>query len=378
MANSPTQVGPTDIEKQKNTKRKLLSVRGIVVPLSTGKNEKMNIKRFYALLVAVLSLSAVSAQQANGEQTEVVDTAETNVIAYFCKRDTMKYNLQYLQFEATANDTVVKSYYEQDFQVCITDSTAEGYRLEYIATGFSREDTITVDTKAMMRQRVFERIKGKKLLFDLDEMGSVVQMPSWNAVRNDLIQGLFQAYNELYPLVPGLEQIVPKGQLMGIVSQRFQSEEGVIGWFDEIGMLFDLHGRSYESSVQVDNERTEEELPSTTFVMSGLLEDDDAIFEGDYFVTGATVASFEGDDVATYLKSKVSALGEDNELAKLMIQLAEADGKPTMSVEDAFEEWFFFNGWPMSSAVWTEEAIGKKTILQKKYLEWAERSWGNS
>ena len=334
-------------------------------------------KRLFALFAALFTLVA-SAQDVDGEYVDEGDgTGETNVIAYFCKRDTMEYNYTSEHYFAMGTDTIVKSFYSQDFRLVVSDSTDTGYRLTYTITAFEREDTIRVDAAALMREKVFQRLKGRPVVFETDEMGSLLQVENWSAIRNDLIQGVYAAYNELYPLLPGLETLVPKGKLMGIVSQRFQSEEGVRSWFEDVNALFDAHGRSFEAEREINNEGTDEEPASKTYVVAGLLEEDDAEFEDDYYVTAETTTQLRGDAIETYLKQLTRALGDDSELGKALVDLSKQEGVSQLDLTSTSASIYFYNGWPRAVDNTMETATEKKTEVKRKYVEWTTRSWYN-
>lgn len=331
-------------------------------------------KRLLALLGAVLCLCVANAQ--DSQQNEEEGGEETNVVAYFCKRDTMQYSFQSVKYKANETDTIIKSVYHIDFTLSVADSTSNGYRLEYVMTNFEREDTIRTDAQALMHQRVFDRLKGKKLVFLTDEVGNLLQLENWSAVRNDMIQGVYAAYNELYPLMPGLEELLPKGQLMGVVSNRFQTEEGIRDWFQEVTMLFQFHGRSYEEETLFDEAGDEEEPPSRTVVVSGLCDEEDALLEGDYYVSAQTTTELEGENVERYINAIVGELGEDNELGKLMIEQSKKNGSK-MTIDDTYSTQFFYNGWPSSVVNLFEMTEGSHTESTLKSVEWVSRSWGN-
>ncbi len=307
----------------------------------------------------------------------------TDVVAYFCNRDTMEYRLMATKKDINGNDTVWRSAYAIDFMLCITDSTADGYRMEYVATDFVRMDTISADAQALMHQRVFERIKGKRLVFQLSEVGEVLAFVNWSDIRDDVIQGIFTAYNEFYPKIPGLEELVPKGQLMGIVSQSYQTEEGLMGWFKEIELLFNAHGRSYAPMTETEDEGSDTEFPSSSIVVAGLEKtgndgDKDAEFDDDYYVMAETETRLKGDDIKTFFLSKGAVLGEGNMLSKTIAELHADDiADKEVVVDDGYYLHLFFNGWPKSMESRNEEIIGDAKTVEDRSVDWLSRSWNN-
>lgn len=338
------------------------------------------------LLVLCCLLSVATAQATNDDAAMVADSISsdsTDVLAFFCNRDTMEYRFMATKREINGSDTVFRSAYAQDFMLCITDSTDEGYRMEYVATDFDHEDTIKVDPQALMHQRVFERIKGRKLVFRLSDVGELMEFVNWRDVRDDVIQGIFMAYNELYPMVPGLEELVPKGQVMGIVSQTYQTEEGLLAWFKEVELLFNAHGKRFGQRSELSDEGSDTEFPSSSIVVSGYEKtgddgDKDAEFDEDYYVMAETETHLKGEDIASFYRSKGAALGEGNMLSKTIVdQHSEDIADKELLVTDGYYIHYFFNGWPKAMESRNEEVIGNRKTVETRYVDWLSRSWYN-
>ena len=375
-------------------------------------------KRLVIIVCSLLAIAATQARnnsaapaaQSNNPKTEVQsDTIAPDsipVVAYFCKRDTMNYRYTVTQrveqshpstpLSSSVNggiaavtptdiptDTVYKSAFVLDFMLCITDSTPDGYRMEYVATDFFKEDTISVDIKALMHQRVFERIKGKKIIFQLSQVGELLQLVNWQDVRDPVIQGIFTAYNEIYPKVPGLEQILPKGQLMGLVSQSYQTEDGLKEWFKELLLLFNSHGRIFPLRTEWESEGSDTEFPSSSIAVSGLEKTGDdgnkePEFDDDYYVMAETETRLKGQDIAAFYRSKGGPLGEGNALSKAIEELHASDiAEKELVVTDGFYIHYFFNGWPNAMESRNEETIGNTKVVEDRSVDWLSRSWYN-
>ena len=112
-------------------------------------------KKYLLVLCCLLGVATAQAQNDDAAmvganmmselKADSISSDSTDVLAFFCNRDTMEYRFMATKREINGTDTVFRSAYAQDFMLCITDSTDEGYRMEYVATDFDHEDTIKVD-----------------------------------------------------------------------------------------------------------------------------------------------------------------------------------------------------------------------------------------
>ena len=103
------------------------------------KNKKNMLRAVMALTLQLCALpiaaQAMTAQQAS--QDSVV-----NVIAYFCKNDTMCYQYQDYEAKVENNDTIVDHYIKSDIQLVVVDSTSKGYLIDAKRLMLNQEYTI--------------------------------------------------------------------------------------------------------------------------------------------------------------------------------------------------------------------------------------------
>lgn len=132
-------------------------------------------KKVFFTLFALLSLTTY-AQEATADST-------VDVVAYFAKHDSIKYTYVHNEFRVNEkNDTVNTVHYWRDFQLVVTDSTKNGYTVEYALLDFNKPDSSSVDFKAQLQDFIFEKLKGLKLNFKLNEFGEVQKLENWKDV----------------------------------------------------------------------------------------------------------------------------------------------------------------------------------------------------
>ena len=119
-------------------------------------------KNIYTLLLFIAFSANINAQV----QTAETSSADSliNVIAYFCKNDTMGYNYQNVKMKIVDNDTTVNFYSDSEFRLIVRDSTSQGYKFELqpISHHFETpEDTLMTQ----MMERLVNSLGDHPLIF---------------------------------------------------------------------------------------------------------------------------------------------------------------------------------------------------------------------
>ena len=82
----------------------------------------------FTIFFAVAFSATAKAQAVSAEQ--VSQDSTINIIAYFCKNDTLEYVYHDYKAKVEKNDTTVKHHIVDQFQLIVRDSTANGYEIE--------------------------------------------------------------------------------------------------------------------------------------------------------------------------------------------------------------------------------------------------------
>ena len=160
--------------------------------------KRIGMKHIYTLLLlAVVCSVHVSAQV----QTAEASSADSliNVVAYFCKNDTMDFRIEEAKHKIHDNDTTLCRYSSEDFRLIVRDSTSNGYKLEYISLGNRELDGEELDflTKPLL-EKLAELSDRQKVIFTIDEVGNLQHIENWREIKG---LGSYQKEPSLAPTV---------------------------------------------------------------------------------------------------------------------------------------------------------------------------------
>ena len=311
-------------------------------------------KKFFFTLFALLSLTTY-AQEANPDST-------VDVVAYFSKNDSVKYTYVHNEFRVNEkNDTVNTVHYWRDFQLVVTDSTKDGYTLEYTLLDFNKPDSSSVDFKAQLQAFIFGKLKGLKLNFKLNEFGEVQKLENWKDVAQrckDLPQTVGSMLFEKHPEVA---KLLNKKAIESLLKTAVSDEESVRGFLPEMESLFKNHGSSFsfgKRQIPCDAEKTEGFSSESTVTADTIAADEDDEFGG-YFVLYEGTATMPGEGLASLITDIASSVGTE----KLSDQADKASNQldiknMRLSEQNYFE--YFWKGWPK------EIEIDKDVLIQPK------------
>ena len=111
---------------------------------------------------------------------QVQEDSTINVVAYFCKNDTMEYRMEELQQKICGNDTTQNYYISEDFRIIVRDSTSNGYKLEYSSLGNREMEGNRVDIlNKTVLEKVAELSDRQHVIFTVDELGNLQHIENW-------------------------------------------------------------------------------------------------------------------------------------------------------------------------------------------------------
>ena len=149
-------------------------------------------------LLALISCALSSQAQISNLQESNEDSV-INVVAYFCKGDTMKYTYTDAMYTVTPKDTITSSYYTRDCMIVVTDSTSNGYNMEMTPLDVKLEDDSTAQSTMMrMNAAILHAFNNVKIKFHTDEYGTIDAIDNWREVRDLCLQGVKLAFDTIY------------------------------------------------------------------------------------------------------------------------------------------------------------------------------------
>lgn len=343
--------------------------------LTNQRLQKMK-KIFTFVLLAILSMTA-HAQMKTLQNNENEDSTIA-VIGYFSKNDTMEYQRVQGKMKIVDNDTTQRGEITEKFMVVVTDSTANGYKMEIIPLSCEIKD-IDNDYQMRMASLLWNNIKGLRCRFTTDELGSVQHIENWREIRDVLKKSYVTVFDSLYASLPALDSVMPRKQLESLTLLGCSTEDGIKEQYDELDMLFGLHGSEVTMEPVETDDISEAGYPTHSRVESFYpAPKDEYDIEGDYVVNARTDTKLSGDDVKDLLSTTLGVLltGEVSDSVSKYTNEALTNTKEGMTTTNYEQYCYFFNGWPkLMQKIVEINVAGLVRRIEYDSIEWTRRHW---
>lgn len=139
------------------------------------------------ILVTGGVISRAETSSAEPEEVVVTDEDSTlNVIGYFCKNDTLYYQITNTRWKFDDKDTVMTSGLAQMVRLVVTDSTDTGYKMEYTfleCMSDSSSDAALNRFQEAFVNRMNKKIIGTKIKFETDEFGAITKFNNLDQIK---------------------------------------------------------------------------------------------------------------------------------------------------------------------------------------------------
>jgi hypothetical protein len=335
-------------------------------------------KKILISFVAVLCASVANAQGMTLEQD--ADTI-INVVAYFCKNDTMTFKNHEVKQKITGNDTTLTYDFAQEFMFVVTDSTSKGYRIEM--TPISYEMNVESDTLFNgMAEEMWNMTKDVPCIFTTDEFGQVLHIENWREIRDVMKKAIPLAIDRFYKNKPGLDSIISRRQYENMMLMSFSTENKIREAYDELDLLFGIHGKSFDIG-QKEFDDIENGYPQHIIAKIGYTEqEEDSDIEGDYAVMTKSVVTMPVEDAMDLGINTSSLLLKENvadSLSKMKSELVDSMKtvlkNKDVSVTQNEYYGFFYNGWPKLCYMEKIVDVGLVKNLELNLIEWTSRHW---
>ncbi|KXB47643.1 hypothetical protein HMPREF1870_00647 [Bacteroidales bacterium KA00344] len=324
-----------------------------------------------SFLVACVA-SPMWAQQPAFETTDPDTTI--NIVAFFCNHDTTTYTYESRKWKVNAGDTTEVHRLTEKFQLVVTDSTPDGYKLVYIPLSFEYNDTAK-STDKLMYEALWNLTRNLRPEFLMDEMGQLTHLTNWREIRDAMKKGNKMMLDSLYAKSPELDSVMPRQRMESVLALKFINEAGVMDAYEEVKTLFDLHGRQVKiGTTEVDDSTS---FPSHTKLWASYeaVEDPDEDYEGDYAIQSNTVTTLSGEEAAALIGNVFNVLATGEVAGKLQ-QLMVDSLKTQMTVTNLEDYHYFFNGWPKLMRKQKIIEIKDHKNVDESSIEWADYIWG--
>lgn len=328
----------------------------------------------------VFSLVAIFFSFHSNAQTTTFATETTdsliNVIAYFCKNDSLEYVMNEGEVNIEAGDTTISDRTEQRFRIVVLDSTSNGYKMELIPLSYEYEESgdkaeVAINKIAAATYKDFHTI------FTTDEYGIIQHIENWKEIRDISNSATKRVCDSLYAMEPDMETYLPRKRFESLMKSMLSTEDKILNSYSELTMLFSCHGKAFPIGKKIADGTSESGYPQHTEVVAsyGSYEEEYG-FEDDFYVSFAAEETIPAKDAVDIVSNFVGIITDkdlDTEAKDKLVDEAKSDMK-RISVED---NYFFFNGWPCK--VLKNDITEWEGVKKIKYstIQWAKRSWGN-
>lgn len=328
-------------------------------------------------LCCVLTAIAAQAQNTTLENVAEEEDSMLNIVAYFCKGDTMEYTKHEKKLQVVKNDTTVKSDIQTDFMIVVTDSMNNGYRMKFIPTGLHINDKTEEKADRVLTEKLWELSKDTPAIFTTDEMGVVQSIENWKEIRDVINKGIDLVIESYYKEIPALDSVMPKKRMKSLLTLQFATENGIRKSYDELSSLFDLHGSALKIGI-TDKQYSSEGYPAHTVAECGLtVKEDENDLEGDYGIRSNTVTKITSEDLADIAGNILNSLSDSgigNKVTEVMKDTLKTVLNDTTVITNFEYFGYFFNGWPKQ--IYTEKTVdmsGIAKVINIKDIYWTRR-----
>lgn len=284
---------------------------------------------------------AVHAQQPeislpNEESTDSV----VEVVGWFCVGDTLEYELSSRLAEVVGNDTTILESACDEFRVCVTDSTKNGYVMEYQLTDVAMADTTTLQN--LLKLRSARMGINTKVVFTTDELGVFQGIKNRKELYEHSLRLQRQLVDDLYRQMPSRFGDITREEMQKQQKERtdkvFSSKEELDKQYVGLNLLFSFHGKSIELG---EHETQNDGASIYTVASKGKIDDEEYSSDEDY---------------RFYCK----------------VTQNQPDGSPIIYY---YNYSFFPDGWPREVLFTYVEKQGDKESITQMELSWKTKSW---
>lgn len=326
-------------------------------------------KRIFTLLCVLTT--AICAMAQNDESDSKI-----HVVGFFCKNDTMTYQVDKLDYKKVGTtDSIVDRREEYQMQMVVTDSMADGYKIELRYSDFIPDETVQ---KSMMQKILFDNLGNTPIILKTNELGKIIEVVNWKNLSKILNKTVKQIANEVAK-IQGIKDVMDVAVLKNEISATFDTEQRVFEAFDEIALLLGFHGFSFEKG----QNKEEIELRGVPAMHYSVVEEieptreDD--LEGDYKVSYCVISNQPIGDLQVKTENIRNSLKNEEDKEKLdkAVEDAKILTDKEMNVAEFYAVEYFVNGWIKEATKEVSKLTGSFKSVSRTSVYWTTRSWCN-
>lgn len=331
------------------------------------------------LLVLICQTLAMKAQVTSLQESN--EDSVINVVAYFCKGDTMKYTYTDAMYKVTPKDTITSSYYTRDCMIVVTDSTSDGYNMEMTPLEVKLVDDSTAQSAmTRMNAAILHAFNNVKIKFHTDEYGNIESIDNWREVRDLCLQGVKLAFDTIYQKAPMMDSVMPRKRLEGLMKLSLGNEAGVRKNIKELPLLFGCHGKQFSLGTTAVTDSTSNVFPTKMRILATYAKDEEEDgLDDDYSISCSSVTAIPPKDAIELTGNVLYNLfsGEMSDKVNALVKdsLSQYIKDDSLKVELMEDYYYFGNGWPAHMRLMKTSGFPIQKKVGYMSIEWYYRSW---
>jgi len=335
-------------------------------------------KRILTFIAVLISYTLTIQAQISSLQESQEDSV-INVIAYFCKGDTMKYTYTDAVYKITQKDTITSSYYTRDCMIVVTDSTSKGYTMEFTPLDIKlANDSSAESFETKMNVTILKAFNNIKVKFHTDEFGTIEAIDNWHEVRDLFLKGIKQAFDDFYADNSGIDSFLPRKRFESLVKLNVNNEAKVRECIEELPLLFNCHGNQFKLGTITKTDTTSSLYPTQIKAIATYMDDEEGT-NGDYEISCSSITCIPPKETAQLMSTVFQNLfsGELAEKGEAFVRdsLATYFKNDSMKVEQLEQYDLFDNGWPAHMQTMKTAGVSFQKKVEYKSIQWYYRSW---
>lgn len=334
-------------------------------------------------LLGLLSLLGLLLFQSPAEATDMHPTdkrlqdsvaADSNitVVSYFCKRDTFIYCIGESSWKIKKKDTIRLSALSTQVMLTVTDSTPQGYNMEYTFLDFQADTSATSLEGKLQNQLVKafgEKIIGTVIKFRIDEYGTILAYDNLNEIKKQS-KNLFKMACKEMEKLPEIKAIKKHDfDVTKAISQHIDAEALVAGYVEELELLFSIHGNQYTLGSRKEHQNaTEEEYESDTYY--DIYADSET---GEYGITIDLYEYIPKEDIKALTQEMVNTIGGKKwkkEANEALNKGFEQQVKEDLTRNSYIHIKHFADGWPKEIITQESMLLMGQGKVKQTHITW--------
>lgn len=304
------------------------------------------------LIICIFSLIAVAVTMVvKGEESTTQDNSTPNdstieVIGWFNKCDTVTYWVNKSEWNIKGTDTVKTASALMKVRINVTDSTADGYKMNYTFLEFPKNQTSDSTSalgkfKNQITTKLGNKIAGTTIEFETDEFGHISKYNNLEKIKKQAKTIFHMAIDELMKQ-PELQVLKENGFNLNNYTKNVDTDKLVESYLEELILLFLNHGQIYKIDEITEHfDATESDFEHSTYGNAYIDED------GDYHIV-ISVTTYVPQDKTSALIGNFSKAFTNDSLVQKINDAIDSQVKDGGSYEDYVKIDYINNGWPYS------------------------------